>query len=54
MSRPRSNSLPAFEMSADVLATFRQFDAVEVPLSDAVERTDHVVEGQGAGAGAPT
>jgi acetyl esterase/lipase len=38
--------LPAFEMSADVLTTFRQFDAVEVPLSDAVERTDHVVEGK--------
>ena len=38
--------LPAFEMSAEVLATFREFDAVEVPLSDAVERTDHVVEGK--------
>ncbi|MET1002888.1 MAG: alpha/beta hydrolase [Acidimicrobiia bacterium] len=36
--------LPAFEMSTDALATFRQFDAVEVLLSDAVERTDHVVE----------
>jgi acetyl esterase/lipase len=36
--------LPAFEMCADVLATFRQFDAVELPLSDAVERTNHVVE----------
>ena len=38
--------LPAFEMTADVLATFRQFGAMELPLSDAVERTDHVVTGE--------
>jgi acetyl esterase/lipase len=37
--------VPFDELTAEVLATIRKFGPVPVPLSDAVERTDHVVPG---------
>ncbi len=37
--------LPFSDMTAEVLATVRELVAMEAPLSDAVERTDHVAPG---------
>ncbi len=37
--------IPFDEMTAEILSTVRELTAVELPLSDAVERIDHVVPG---------
>ena len=37
--------IPFDEMTADILTTLRTMPPVELPLSDAVERTDHLVPG---------